>query len=127
MAKNQAVTKPSGSADIEDNLHAQLAERFRELTALTVLLREQEKAGERREETVAWLCQIAAVLFTQPGWWGIMPASWRSRQRRRLLREKGFFDAEAYLKQNPDVAGGELDPLLHYLIHGLAEGRPRSL
>lgn len=108
------------------SLEEQLAERFRELAALAVLLQEQEKAGEAREETIAWLCQIARVLFAQPGWWGMMPASWQAKRKRRLLRDRGLFDGDAYLRQNPDLAGAEIDPLIHYLLHGLGEGRPRS-
>ena len=78
-----------------------------------------------RERTVSWLCEVAASLFEQPAWWGIMPASWRAKRQRRLLRKRGIFDGDAYLRQNPDLAGAKIDPLLHYLLHGLAEGRPR--
>lgn len=34
-----------------------------------------------------------------------------------------FFDPAFYREANPDVAGARLDPYLHFLSHGLAEGR----
>jgi hypothetical protein len=42
----------------------------------------------------------------------------------RLLRlRKKFFDAAFYRKRNPDVAVARMNPFLHYLLHGAAEGR----
>ena len=34
-----------------------------------------------------------------------------------------YFEPQAYLKANPDVAGTGLSAIEHYLLHGLAEGR----
>ena len=39
------------------------------------------------------------------------------------IRAAGLFDDEFYLRSNPDVAADEVDPLLHYLMHGASEGR----
>lgn len=33
------------------------------------------------------------------------------------------FDAEFYLNENPDLAAGRNDPIIHYLEHGSSEGR----
>ena len=115
-----------GSEGDRADLQRRLDDRFREITALTVLLREQERSGETRQETIDWLCRIAAFLVSQPPGATIMPASWRARRRLSLLKKRGLFDADTYLRLNPDVAATEIDPLLHYLLHGLEEGRPRS-
>lgn len=40
-----------------------------------------------------------------------------------LLVASGLFDAEHYRASNPDVQRSNIDPLLHYLEHGAAEGR----
>ncbi|MGU3539257.1 rhamnosyltransferase WsaF family glycosyltransferase [Methylobacterium sp. A54F] len=44
---------------------------------------------------------------------------------RPLSRDEvaGYFDADFYLRHNPDVAGSGQDPLDHYLRHGADEGR----
>ncbi|MDR4127308.1 hypothetical protein Q8947_15200, partial [Alcaligenaceae bacterium LG-2] len=48
--------------------------------------------------------------YTTAGWHeGRAPSAW--------------MDAGAYLSANPDVAAAGLDPLLHYLMYGHAEGR----
>ncbi len=51
------------------------------------------------------------------------------RERRELMRSvetvgsSPFFDPSWYLENYPDVAAAGLDPLLHYIEHGAAEGR----
>src|SRR5215470_15494290 len=40
-----------------------------------------------------------------------------------VIDSSGLFDAEWYLAQNPDVAAAGINPLVHYLRHGAAEGR----
>lgn len=40
-----------------------------------------------------------------------------------VIRNSVFFDAEFYLETNPDVNAARVDPALHYLLHGGAEGR----
>ncbi len=40
-----------------------------------------------------------------------------------VIAKSKLFDRDWYLKQNPDVAAVRLDPVLHYILHGAAEGR----
>ena len=40
-----------------------------------------------------------------------------------LIRASAFFDAQWYLRRNPDVARSGVDPALHYLKHGGFENR----
>jgi hypothetical protein len=42
------------------------------------------------------------------------------------LAASGLFDKKFYLEQNPDVAKAGQNPLLHFLLHGAAEGRDPS-
>ena len=39
------------------------------------------------------------------------------------IQESGLFDADWYLKRNPDVAKAKIDPLFHYVNYGGFEGR----
>jgi hypothetical protein len=45
------------------------------------------------------------------------------RLNRKLIAGSGLFDRDWYLKNNPDVRKSGLDPILHYLKFGAAEGR----
>ncbi|MGY6769343.1 CgeB family protein [Komagataeibacter xylinus] len=45
------------------------------------------------------------------------------QQDLQQIRESGQFDAAFYLATYTDVAGSELDPLLHYVKYGYREGR----
>jgi|GEM_PF-5478824 len=42
------------------------------------------------------------------------------------IRESGLFDTPWYLERNPDVAKADIDPILHYVRCGAAEGRDPS-
>lgn len=44
----------------------------------------------------------------------------------QLLESSGYFDAEWYLANYPDVAAGKLNPIDHYLLHGGFERRDPS-
>ena len=36
---------------------------------------------------------------------------------------RNLFDGQFYLRANPDVAAARMDPLEHYLMFGIYEGR----
>ena len=44
-----------------------------------------------------------------------------------LVRNSEFFDADWYLKNNPDVEAAGMDPARHYALHGVASNRNPSL
>lgn len=63
--------------------------------------------------------------------WPLAPIFWwRRRSKTRGLEQQAaavdaseLFDADSYLKENPDVAAAGVDPLRHYLDVGWKEGR----
>jgi len=44
-------------------------------------------------------------------------------RQRDLIQRSMFFNREWYLTQYPDVGAADIDPALHYLLHGASEGR----
>lgn len=116
---------PAEGASLRDP-QPTLDECFREISFLTLLLRQQEGLEEVQAEQQKWLSDVALALLLLPRWWGLMPRSWRRRRMRTLFQESGLFDGDEYLRRNPDVAATGADPLRHYLQHGLREGRHRS-
>ena len=56
------------------------------------------------------------------------PATADRLRTTRTLLLSGLFDADFYLRANPDVQQAGVDPLRHYVAHGDAEGRsPNAL
>lgn len=57
--------------------------------------------------------------------------TWRSERSALanidLVRKSRFFDAEWYLKNNPDVAAAGMDPARHYVLYGVKSNRNPSL
>ncbi|WP_322062762.1 glycosyltransferase [Paraburkholderia sp. J63] len=47
----------------------------------------------------------------------------RVRDDLLIIKKSGLFDAEWYMRQYSDLASLGIDPHLHYLLHGAAEGR----
>lgn len=70
-----------------------------------------------------WLRKVSVVMLGYPRWWALMPKQWRLRREQRLLLRKGLFDAEGYLARYSDVLSSGMDPLRHYILHGMDENR----
>jgi SAM-dependent methyltransferase len=118
--------------DIEERSAAREREMENALVAARKVTRDKvqeiaslERLRASEIEKTEWLCQVGDALARQPSWWGIMPSPWRARRMHRLLVKLGLFDVAKYLADNPDVASSGLDPLRHYLLHGMNEGRSR--
>lgn len=44
----------------------------------------------------------------------------------KVLLKSGLFDSEYYLRRNRDVAAADIEPVVHYLLHGASELRSPS-
>jgi hypothetical protein len=92
-------------------------------------LHKQLSAAEKQIENV---CASKSWRLTAPLrslkklTWGRYRALRQNRNDCRLLAESGLFDAGWYLSHYPDVRGGAVNPILHYLQHGAREGRDPS-
>lgn len=115
----------AGAARIE--AERKLNERFSEVANLTSLLRQRDTATKLAQEQADWLRQVNAVMTGAVKWGAYLPAERLRRIRMKRLRDKGLFDADAYLALYPDVAAEGQDPLRHYILHGMAERRSRGI
>lgn len=97
----------------------------REIVTLSRLLRDRERVAETAEANARWLSDVNRLVLSSPWWWRFMPTRWQNRRRADRLRRAGLFDGHAYLKRYPDVTRAGVDPLRHYMLCGLAEGRLR--
>lgn len=104
---------------------AKLNERFQELATLSNLLRQEEKNHEVVLQHLEWMVALYERISSQPRWWLIMPKTWRRQRVYRRLQRSGLFDSTGYLERYRDVADAGMDPLDHYLRHGIREGRAR--
>lgn len=73
-----------------------------------------------------WLRHVHIALAAQPFWWSLLPKRSRRARERLLLQANGLFDSADYLACNPDVEAAGMDPLRHYIWHGISEGRNRG-
>lgn len=101
-------------------------ERHAELVQITRLLQEQIRASDLSVKQVEWLRQIHATLIGTPDWWRFFPTRKRRKWEASRLNKHGLFNGERYLDLHPDVRNAGMDPLFHYIQHGMLEGRRRD-
>jgi predicted nucleic acid-binding Zn-ribbon protein len=105
-----------------DDVRAALGTARAEIDRLSAELSKREIA----------LAQLRRMRYVQPrkrlralshlaSW--LVRGRWRHFAEYLRLRRDGTFHAEAYLAENPDVEASCLDPLMHYIEHGIREGR----
>ena len=99
------------------------AEQHNEVAILAGRLRTKEAEADRFARHAEWLQKVNSVVTGYPQWWSFMPKRWREKWQRGRLRRKGLFDADNYLSRYPDVSTSGIDPLRHYIIHGINENR----
>lgn len=104
-------------------LKSPLAEQLQEAAVITKLLLEAERARDHRSTMLRWLSETNAALSSMPFWWHMLPLQWKNRHIHRKLLKHGLFDAQAYIALNPDVASAGMDPVRHFIEHGIHEGR----
>lgn len=105
----------------------QLNDRSSEIAQITLMLGESEAAGGASAQHFLWLQSVQQIVSREPRF-----ARFRSQQfvknwRYRELQRQGLFDADAYIEMNPDVAAEGMDPLQHFILHGLMEGRSNGI
>ena len=126
QAKDQArraVELNTATAEALTAAERRIVEHHDEIAFLSGLARDKEAAFAIEEAKRAWLIKVVAMRAKLPGWWGLMPRQWRLRQEHRRLLRRGLFDVSAYLERYPDVAIEGIDPVHHYILHGIDENR----
>jgi O-antigen biosynthesis protein len=83
-----------------------------------------KEVGARRGVRSVQLLRPLSEIVRRTG--GFNRKAWRLLADYWTVSGSGRFDAAFYLERNPDVAASGIDPLLHYLVHGEAEGRRPS-
>lgn len=97
-----------------------------QLPGLRREIRDLKNQLEAQASVEALMRQLASALSRPVKWWvGMLPQKVAHRIRLRELRRKAIFDADAYDRRYPDVGKEGMDPLQHYVLHGVDEGRRR--
>jgi hypothetical protein len=97
---------------------SRLQERLEEVEAL--LAAERQEVSVLRARLAELEVQRAATSFLANAI-GFSEKAWAN-----LITQSGLFDSKWYLARYPDVREAGVDPAVHYLRHGAAEGRQPS-
>jgi len=100
-----------------------VADRFSEIARLTTILADEGMKVDQAHANAEWLRSALQLAAGFPKWWAIMPQKWRRKREHARYRNSGLLDAERYLEAYPDVAEYGMDPVRHYILHGMGEGR----
>jgi len=118
-----AQAQAAGAENARADLEQKLAERYAEMVAMTTALKGHEADARQSIAQAEWLREVSVVLLEQPTPLAKMLAGLVDKRKMRLLKKRGLFDTAAYLERYPDVAASGIEPLNHFILHGLAEGR----
>lgn len=118
-------TEAAAAAAARAAAERRVAEQTQELIRLSSLLSQESGRAEGSAGHTEWLREMTRVAEAMPKWWGMMPEGWRRKREHEAYRRAGLFDAEQYLQNYPDVAADGMDPVRHYIQHGMTEGRQR--
>ncbi len=87
-------------------------------------LKELADRLDKKDSQLSWLRRLYEILeIGNYGWAKFLPRQVKQERVKRALLKSGVFDWDAYLQKYPDVAEVGMDPLRHYVLHGMAEGR----
>lgn len=100
-----------------------LGDRFSEIAKLTAMLADESVKVDHAHANEEWLRSALQLAASFPKWWAMMPQKWRRKREHARYRNSGLLDAESYLEAYPDVAEYGMDPIRHYILHGMAETR----
>lgn len=111
-----------------DGLRSVAGAAKQETAAASEKLREAQAAHKTILSSASWrLSAPIRAIQRLPEPIAKLRARRRQRHRERrdyeLLKDSDWFDTAWYLKTYPDVAEAGVDPLMHYLRYGAAEGR----
>lgn len=101
-----------------------LAAHFHETATLSRIIQDSQQETIIETEKARRIRELYDAVISQPRWWSILPTAHRSRLQTARLRRLDIFDAQSYLRANPDVAAAGEDPVHHYIHHGIDEQRP---
>lgn len=111
-----ALKRAEETLQVRDVHHRDLAMQLNDA-------REQLAESDARARRFEWLRKVNALVMTPPRWRDFIFAGSRRKRELRQLAEHGLFDADRYYELYPDVRAEGMDPLRHYIIHGISEGR----
>ena len=117
-------------------LEKKLEDRFKELAILTKMLEERDANSQAKADNhiSSMLPQQSSSLKSKQKD-NSKKARWKTKFRKakkksttikkqaKLLQKSELFDKAWYLNQYPDVAKEKVDPIEHYLWHGVTDGR----
>jgi GT2 family glycosyltransferase len=143
VSRSEAATARDAAAKLREDL----SHRDQELQASQAELAKAKQLVLQKQETLSRITESLSWRMTDPVrrmsksfprvsrvmkgaakliyWTTTLQLRERLRHRRmlRLLIASGLFDAGFYLRQYPDVLEAGVDPLKHFCVHGMAEGR----
>ena len=121
--QQEAATRAAESARAHSE--QKLAARFDEIARLTAMMADESNRAGTADANAQWLRSMMQLARRFPKWWALMPEKWRRGREHARYQRDGLFDAAKYLEIYPDVAENGMDPVRHYILHGMAEGRQR--
>jgi len=131
VALDASVKEKEGRIGLLEEI---VREKDNQIISLSQMAAERDAQIISLNQTVAERDGQIVAILSSTSWRLTRPLRWVADHLKRMRRWFRFslrtilfapkrFDAECYLKQNPDVAMSGIDPYKHYILFGKTEGR----
>lgn len=110
-------------------LEKRVQDRFHEIVLLTQIIINHETIIAHNRKKLEWFRLVMEVFtkqFSRSRSARIMkwlPSYFWQKRITKLLKKHDLFDYDIYTNIYPDVFSHDIDPLRHYILHGIKEGR----
>ena len=122
----QLETGSQQAETARSTIEKKLAARFDEIARMTAMLADESRRATSAHDDLQWLRDVQRVANGFPSWWVLLRDDKRRKREHQRYYRAGLFDARRYLDRYPDVLENGMDPVRHYILHGMAEGRQRT-
>jgi hypothetical protein len=104
-----------------------LNERQTEIAQMTLMLATSEANHIALAKNFSWLQAVYDVLLRGPRFRWLRSRKFIKKWHFNELLRQDLFNNETYSSKYPDVEKEGMDPLEHYIRHGLIEGRSNGI
>lgn len=102
---------------------SKINENSKEIASLTRMLKFSEHEISLKNEQNSWMREVISKVLKMPKGWRFLTERQVAERIHRRLKRSDLFDADHYLELYSDVREIGMDPLQHYILHGMNENR----
>lgn len=104
-------------------LSAAIAKNLRLPSRDQTEMRRKDAAIDKNQKDIEFLTELIRLFYRHPVLKYSLFRRYFLGKINRIGKKRGLFDSDAYLTRYPDVKNAEFEPVFHFALYGIKEGR----